>query len=457
MPKGRNCRKRYSAEEKTQFVLYCLSAKRSVAECCGEHQIAPSNFYCWRNTFINAGTAALQKRVKRAPKKPNDKAKVDNIIESELSLVDRYANCLRADHPLSPRPPAAAKLNIINIIETAVFSKTAALKLIVIPRSTYYRWLKDLRETGEVKNRHTWPNHTKISEREDVKEQLFKVLHAPPSEYGFNRTTWKFDDLQQALEQAGVRIGRHAIRKIISDAGYRWMKARKVLTSKDPDYRDKLEHIHGILGNLGDREGFFSIDEYGPFAVKHRQGRKLVAPGEAFTVPQWQKSKGALIMTAALELSTNQVTHFYSEKKDTEEMIKLLDILLPTHRHLDRIYLSWDAASWHVSKKLFEKIKNNNVMAYITGSTHVEVAPLPAGAQFLNVIEAVFSGMARAVIHNSSYQSKAEAKNAIDRYFNERNQYFKKNPKKAGRKIWGKEGVSVQFSESHNCKDPRYR
>ena len=235
------------------------------------------------------------------------------------------------------------------------------------------------------------------------------------------------------------------------------MKAKKVLTSNDPDYRNKLEQIHRILGSLGEREGFFSIDEYGPFAVKHRQGRKLVAPGEAFTVPQWQKSKGALIMTAALELSTNQVTHFCSEKKDTKEMIKLLNTLLETHRHLDRIYLSWDAASWHVSKKLFEKIKTHNVLAYVTASTHVEVAPLPAGAQFLNVIEAVFSGMARAVIHNSSYQSKAEAKGAIDRYFNERNQFFKNTPKKAGQKIWGKERVAVQFSESHNCKDPRYR
>ena len=107
---------------------------------------------------------------------------------------------------------------------------------------------------------------------------------------------------------------------------------------------------------MGDKEGFFSIDEYGPFAVKHRQGKKLIPPGETFSVPQWQKSKGALIMTAALELSTNQVTHFYSEKKDTEEMIKLLDLLLSTHKHLDKIYLSWDAASWHISKKL--KTKN---------------------------------------------------------------------------------------------------
>jgi len=309
--------------------------------------------------------------------------------------------------------------------------------------------------TAGLFDRSSRPNS--LTDREDVKEQLFKVLHAPPSEYGFNRTTWKLNDLQQALAQSQVCIGRHAMRKIIRDAGYRWIKARKVLTSKDPDYRNKLDQIHRILSSLGDREGFFSIDEYGPFAVKHRGGRKLIAPGEVYTVPQRQKSNGALIITAALELSTNQVTHFYSEKKDTEEMIKLLDILLDTHRHLDRIYLSWDAVSWHMSKKLLKKIKNHNVMAYITNSTQVEVAPLPAGAQFLNVIEAIFSGMARAVIHNSNYQTKSEAQSAIDRYFEERNQFFKKSPKRAGQKIWGKERVFAQFSESHNCKDPKYR
>jgi hypothetical protein len=44
----------------------------------------------------------------------------------------------------------------------------------------------------------------------------------------------------------------------------------------------------------------------------------------------------------------------------------------------------------------------------------VDTAPLPARAQFLNVIESIFSGMARATIHNSNYQSVTEAKAAID-------------------------------------------
>ena len=60
---------------------------------------------------------------------------------------------------------------------------------------------------------------------------------------------------------------------------------------------------------------------------------------------------------------------------------------------------------------------------------------LPAGAQFLNVIESVFSGMARAIIHNSDYKSVGECRTAIDRYFEDRNQQFKKNPKRSGKKF----------------------
>ena len=43
---------------------------------------------------------------------------------------------------------------------------------------------------------------------------------------------------------------------------------------------------------------------------------------------------------------------------------------------------------------------------------------------------------------------------AIDRYFRERNDYFKEHPRRAGKKIWGKERVPAAFSEANNCKDP---
>src|SRR5262249_18634831 len=150
-------------------------------------------------------------------------------------------------------------------------------------------------------------------------------------------------------------------------------------------------------------------------------GKVLAAPGEIPTVPQHQKSKGSLIVTGALELVTNQVTHFFSDKKDTEEMVKLLDVLLVQYADCDRIHLSWDAASWHCSRQLEERVEVVNSPEYRSAhkGPFVELVPLPSRAQFLNVIESVFSGMARAIIHNSDYQSVEEAMAAIDRYFRE--------------------------------------
>jgi hypothetical protein len=87
----------------------------------------------------------------------------------------------------------------------------------------------------------------------------------------------------------------------------------------------------------------------------------------------------------------------------------------------------------------------------------VKLAPLPARSQFLNVIEAVFSGMVAAIIQNSNYDSVGDAKKSIDRYFKERNEYFLKHPKRAGNKIWGQELVAPAFKEGQNCKNPKWR
>ncbi|MEM9767652.1 MAG: IS630 family transposase [Cyanobacteria bacterium P01_D01_bin.71] len=290
-------------------------------------------------------------------------------------------------------------------------------------------------------------------------EKVFEILHAPPSSYGINRTSWTMKDLHRIMAETGFGIAPSNIRQIIRDAGYKFRNAKKVLTSTDPDYREKLQKNTQILSNLGPKDKFFSIDEFGPFSVKIQGGRSLMPPGEVRAVPQWQKSKVKLIMTAALELSSNQFVHFYSEKKDTEEMIKLLDILLEKYADEDCIYLSWDAASWHASHELCEKVDLVNSSEYRNKRKIpiVKLAPLPASAQFLNIIESVFSGMAKAIIHNSNYQSVEECKEAVDRYFCERNRYFLEHPKRAGKKIWGEELVKVEFKESNNCKDPRYR
>lgn len=291
----------------------------------------------------------------------------------------------------------------------------------------------------------------------EIKALIFKILHEPPSNHGINRTSWTMPLLRQVMKLSGKEVSPDIVRSIIHAAGYRWKKARIVLTSNDPDYSRKLANIQSILFNLQPDEVFFSIDEYGPFTIRMYGGKKLVEPGEQLEVPQWQKSRGTLILTAALELSSNQISFFYSAKKNTDEMMKMMDQLVIEYANRRKLYLSWDAASWHIAKRLNQKIDDHNARAASKGGVIVETAPLPAGAQFLNVIESVFSGMSRAIIHHSDYPSIDTAKSAIERYFRERNEYFQINPQRAGKKIWGKERVPPEFSDASNCKDPRYR
>ncbi len=289
---------------------------------------------------------------------------------------------------------------------------------------------------------------------EDFKRALFSLLHEPPASSGFNRTSWTLGDLRKALTERGSPAGFQVIREAIRKAGFKWRSAKVVLTSSDPEYRQKLDRIQNVLSGLADDERFFSIDEYGPFAIKAKAGRSLVGPEVHPTVAQWQKSKGWLIATAGLELSRNKVTHFYSRVKNTGEMIKMIDKLVVEYAGVRTIYISWDAASWHLSKTLASYVDAHNERRE---GPRIELVPLPASAQFLNVIESVFSGMARAVIHNSNYGSVSEAMDAIDQYFAERNRHFELNPKRAGNAIWGKERTAAAFDPANNCKDPAYR
>jgi transposase len=330
--------------------------------------------------------------------------------------------------------------------------------LLISPKSIY-RYFKLFKSDSFNIKAFAKPSKRPLKSSNQVnKDAVFSLLHHPPKEFEINRTSWKLMHLKYCLEKQGIHLSKNTISKIIKNAGYTWKKAKTVLTSNDPAYKQKLDYIKGILSSLGDNERFFSCDEFGPFAIKMMPGRKLVAPDEYPQIPQYQRCRGSLILTGALELSTNQITHFYSEKKNTDEMIRLLNILLKEYKVCRRIYISWDAASWHISKKLSLKVEEINDSSYREKykTPEVVLAPLPASAQFLNVIESVFSGFAKAIIHNSNYESVDEAKIAIDRYFSERNKYFQDHPKVAGNKIWGCERFPSQFDEAQNFKDTKY-
>jgi hypothetical protein len=113
-----------------------------------------------------------------------------------------------------------------------------------------------------------------------------------------NRASWSLGSLAEAYKnEYGTSVSKSTISDFFKNSGYKFKKAKKVLTSSDPEFRTKLAIIKQTLAKLEPEEKFFSIDEFGPFSIKMRGGRALVSGDIIRTIPQRQKSKGSLICT----------------------------------------------------------------------------------------------------------------------------------------------------------------
>jgi len=220
-------------------------------------------------------------------------------------------------------------------------------------------------------------------------------------------------------------------------AGYGWRKARRVLTSPDPNYHEKVELLVMTLRSIKASEMFVFIDEWGPVQVRERCGRAYREKDSVPSIPRHQVSRGVVSLVAALSVTTNQTTWMFVASKDSRAIMDLLEILYNQYHEKSKLYVTWDAVAWHNSAMLTEWLNEfNEESRREHAGPIIELVPLPTSAQFLNVIEGVLNGMSRAVIHNSDYKCAPDMKLGISRHFNQRNQHFKEYPKRAGRKIW---------------------
>ena len=105
-------------------------------------------------------------------------------------------------------------------------------------------------------------------------KQILEILHQKPLAFNINRSNWNRPALAQAYESTyGQRIGLSTIGDLLMRSGYTIKKARRVLMSPDPEYREKVEQVLNTLQNLKPDELFFFIDELGPLRVK-KYGRR---------------------------------------------------------------------------------------------------------------------------------------------------------------------------------------
>jgi len=221
----------------------------------------------------------------------------------------------------------------------------------------------------------------------DRTKRILEVFHHKPTAFGINRTNWTQAALLKAYEQSyGEIISRSTLARILRRVGYRWRKARRVLTSPDPSYHEKVELLLNTLRCLGENEMFFFLDEWGPIQVRKRGGKAY--RNDHATIPRHQVSRGNVSLIAALSATTNQVTWRFLESKASHAMMDMIEILYNQYHTKTKFYMTWDAVAWHNSGPFLEALDqfNEETRAFSVGPI-IELVPLPTSSQFLNVMQ----------------------------------------------------------------------
>ena len=189
--------------------------------------------------------------------------------------------------------------------------------------------------------------------------------------------------------------------------------------------------------SLSASELFFFVDEWGPVQVRKRGG-KAYSPKHAIPIisaaSDLEGNSGSCCRLECYDESNDVDLHDIKRHSLHDGSARILHNQYQTH---SKLYVTWDAVSWHNSTTLRDWLDQfNETTRRQPAGPIIELVPLPTSAQFLNVIEGVLSGMTRAVIDNSDYSSPDDMKFAISRHFTDRNSHFKDNPRRAGKAIW---------------------
>jgi transposase len=121
---------------------------------------------------------------------------------------------------------------------------------------------------------------------EEKKKRLIKIIHETPNAYGINRASWSLQALSDAYQKThGERVSRSSISEYFISAGYKFKKAKKSLTSNDPNYREKLTKITSTLSCLTSKEKFFLLTNLVLFQLN------FVAGERSFLVTKYGRSR----------------------------------------------------------------------------------------------------------------------------------------------------------------------
>lgn len=239
---------------------------------------------------------------------------------------------------------------------------------------TVYKWMTRFDEDGPdgLYDEGRSGRPSKIDE--EAKEELERVLEAPPTEEGYDASRWTAPRLAQHLEdELGIEVHPETVRRALRRMGFRWKRPRRRLP-EDPDYDARMAEVIEAIATL-DPETTLLFEDETDLKRFPPLRRMWMRRGEQRSVEVPERNE-KFTLYGALDVLTGQ-TYVEPYPKGKTEYTKAF-----LWRVLDQIegeiVLVWDHAAWHTSKA---------VEALIAAHERLRVVLLPKRAPEVNPVE----------------------------------------------------------------------
>jgi transposase len=224
-------------------------------------------------------------------------------------------------------------------------------------------------------------------------------------------------------------LSRSKLHRILTQGEIRPHKIRYYVERRDPEFERKMVEILHVykeveIVNAGLVEGTLKEPSVVTISYDEKPGIQALAPTTPDRPPKPNKfvshlrdyeykRLGTVSLLAGLDLHTGRVTEIVSERHTSADFIVLLGKLDEAYPPQTRIRLLLDNHSAHISKETQGWLKLH--------PQRFEFVFTPKHGSWLNIVETMFSKMARTMLRGIRVTSKQELIDRIHLYFEEIN------------------------------------
>jgi transposase len=258
-----------------------------------------------------------------------------------------------------------------------------------------------------------------------------------PKELGYSYELWTYAVLQKHVRKHGVEAGhpslsalsRSKLHRILTQGEMRPHTVRYYVERRDPEFERKMVEVLHVykeveIVNVGLLEGTLKEPAVVTISYDEKPGIQALAPTAPDRPPKPNKFAshlrdyeykrlGTVSLLAGLDLHTGRVTEIVSDHHASVDFIALLGKLDAAYPPQIRIRLLLDNHSAHISKETQSWLNLH--------PQRFEFVFTPKHGSWLNIVETMFSKMARSMLRGIRVASKQELIDRIHLYFAEIN------------------------------------